>query len=549
MSADAVGADFTPWPEEIAARYREAGYWPGESFGAWLRGLGARYGERTALISGETRITYAELDRQADRMAAHFAAHGLRRGDRVVVQLPNRAEFFSTVFGLMRLGAAPILALPAHRQKETAFFCQATGAAALVTVDQYAGFDHRELARTCQALAPTLRTVFVLGKAQEFTPLLPPAGRVPAIPVPDPGDVPASGVALYQLSGGSTGTPKLIPRTHDDYLYSVRASAEICGLNGETVYLAALPLAHNFPLSSPGTLGVLHAGGTVVIAPQPSPDVAFALIERHRVTMTALVPALLLVWLQAAPRTGHDLSTLRLLQVGGAPLGPGVARRVPRELGCDLQQVFGMAEGLVNYTRAGSRDAAVYETQGHPISPHDEIRVVDDHDRDVPDGVSGHLLTRGPYTIRGYFRAPEHNARAFTPDGYYRTGDLVTRRKGDGALVVTGRSKDQINRGGEKIAAEEVEFALLTHPLVHNAALVGYPDPWLGERSCAFVQLDAVPPPRLASDLRRHLLALGLAAYKVPDRIEFTQALPRTAFGKIDKPALRARLERERSPV
>ncbi|MVN88739.1 AMP-binding protein [Deinococcus sp. HMF7620] len=527
--------DFTPWPAEVAQLYRDLGYWQGEPFGAWLRGLAAQYGRRTALVYGEQEVSYRDLDARADRQAAHFAAQGLGQGDHVVVQLPNTPKFFDVLFGLTRLGAQPILALPAHRQSEIGYFCTHAEAAAYIVADRHAGFDYRPLARAVQAQAPSLRRVFVLGEPEEFVPLTPPDDLAPFSALA----VSASDLALFQLSGGSTGTPKLIGRTHDDYLYSVRASAEICGLSPETVYLAALPLAHNFPLSSPGTLGVLHAGGQVVIAPQPTPDVAFDLIRRRGVTMTALVPALLLVWLQAARRDRSALGSLARVQVGGAPLSPDVARQVPEVLGAEVQQVFGMAEGLVNYVRPGADPDAAYTTQGRPISPHDEVRVVDDQDRDLPDGTPGHLLTRGPYTIRGYFRAPDHNARAFTPDGFYRTGDIVTRWP-DGALTVSGRHKDQVNRGGEKIAAEEIEYALLGHPQVQNAALVGVPDPLLGERSCAFVQPDGPVTPGLTLTLKRHLHSLGLAAYKIPDRIEFLPELPRTAFGKIDKPALRA---------
>jgi 2,3-dihydroxybenzoate-AMP ligase len=351
------------------------------------------------------------------------------------------------------------------------------------------------------------------------------------LPAVDPADV-----AFLQLSGGSTGLPKLIPRTHDDYGYSVRESAAICGLGPDTVYLCALPAAHNFPLSSPGTLGVFHAGGQVVMARRAAPDEAFPLIAQEGVTDTALVPPLAMVWLEAAAATPHDLSSLRVLQVGGAKLAPEVAARIGTELGCRLQQVFGMAEGLVNYTRADDPPERVLTTQGRAISPADEVRVVDDEDRDVPAGEVGHLLTRGPYTIRGYYRAPEHNQRAFTADGFYRTGDLV-RRLPTGHLVVEGRAKDQINRGGDKVAAEEVENHLLAHPAVHDAALVAMPDAFLGEKTCAFVVPRGEAP--RSQDLARFLRERGLAAFKIPDRIEFVTQFPKTGVGKVNKRALR----------
>jgi 2,3-dihydroxybenzoate-AMP ligase len=338
-----------------------------------------------------------------------------------------------------------------------------------------------------------------------------------------------------QLSGGSTGLPKLIPRTHDDYIYSLRISADICRLDGSSVYMAALPAAHNFPLSSPGILGTLYAGGKIVLAPRPNPDEAFPLIAREGVTITALVPPLALIWMEAAARR-HDLSCLRVLQVGGAKFSPEAAARVRSVLGCTLQQVYGMAEGLVNYTRLDDPEDVIIHTQGRPMSPYDEIRVVDEEDREVGDGETGQLLTRGPYTIRGYYNAEAHNAKSFTSDGFYRTGDLV-RLAPNGCLVVEGRVKDQINRGGEKVAAEEVENHLLAHPDVHDAAVVSMPDEFLGERTCAFV----IPRGRTpaADELRAFLRERGLAAYKLPDRVEITDRFPQTAVGKVSKKALR----------
>lgn len=522
---------FTPWPEEDAQRYRSKGYWRGESLGHMLRERAASHPDRVALVCGERRWTYGELDSRSDSLAAGFARIGIVAQDRVVVQLPNVAEFFAVCFALFRLGAIPVLALPAHRKAEISYFCELSAARAYVIADVAGGFDYRALARDVRVQSPALRHIIVAGNAAEFTALEDLYDAPRRFPCPD-----AGAVAFLQLSGGSTGLPKLIPRTHDDYLYSVRASADICGLDEHSVYLCALPVAHNFPLSSPGTLGVFHAGGRVVLARQANPDHAFALIEAERVTITALVPPLAMAWLDAAPARRHDLDSLVLLQVGGARLAAECAARVGPVLGCALQQVFGMAEGLVNYTRHDDAFELVQATQGRPISPDDEIRVVDDDDRPVPCGALGHLQTRGPYTIRGYYLAPAHNERAFTADGFYRTGDMV-RQLPSGHLVVEGRAKDQINRGGEKIAAEEVENHLLAHPAVHDAALVAMNDSYLGERSCAYVVArgEAVRPRELASFLRER----GLAAYKIPDRFEFIAQFPKTGVGKVDKRQLR----------
>ncbi|MGH8084916.1 MAG: (2,3-dihydroxybenzoyl)adenylate synthase [Lysobacter sp.] len=537
----AASSDFTPWPEVFAARYRALGYWTGQTLYGRLHEVAARQPDRPALVCGTRRWSYAQLDAQVLRLAAGLARLGIGGGDRVLLQLPNIAEFHLTCFALFRLGALPVFALPAHRRAEIGYFVEHTQARACVIADREMGFDHRALMREVQAAHPCLREVIVVGEAQELRAFdaLDDADGVAGSaldlpPPPQPGDV-----AFLQLSGGSTGVPKLIPRTHDDYLYSIRESVRICGFDTETVYLCVLPAAHNFPMSSPGAFGAFHAGGCVVLARHPEPVRCFALIEAERASATALVPALALAWLDSPARARHDLASLRLLQVGGAHLAPVVARRLRASFGATLQQVFGMAEGLVNYTRLDDPDELAVASQGRPISADDEIRIVDDRDRPVARGEVGHLLTRGPYTIRGYYRADAHNATAFTVEGFYRTGDRV-RQLSSGHLVVVGRAKDQVNRGGDKIAAEEVEAHLLTHPQVFDAALVAMPDVRLGEKACAYVVArDAGLDARA---LQRFLRERAIADYKVPERIEFVDALPRTAVGKVDKRRLRARI-------
>lgn len=381
-------ADAPTWPDEFAERYRAAGHWRGETFGGFLRERAAAHPDRVAVVdpAPERREwTYGELDERASRLAAGFTARGISRGDRVVVQLPNVAEFVEVVFALFRIGALPVYALPAHRETEIAYFCSFTEAVAYVVPDRHAGFDHLALASKVKERTPSLKHVFVVGEPGEHTAL----SEVPRTPT-DTGFEPAPhDLAFLQLSGGTTGVPKLIPRTHDDYIYSLRGSNEICGVDAGTRFLVVLPAAHNFPMSSPGWLGALYAGGTVVLCPGPDPATAFPLVESERVTMTGMVPPLALVWTEAGPGTGHDLSSLELVLVGGAKYSEAAARRLEPALGCRLMQVFGMAEGLVNYTRLDDDHETVVTTQGLPISEDDEIRVVDDADEDVPEGASG----------------------------------------------------------------------------------------------------------------------------------------------------------------
>jgi 2,3-dihydroxybenzoate-AMP ligase len=520
-------ARFTPWPEHIADRYRQDGYWRGQTFAGLLDALAGEHGDAIAAIDAAEQLSYRRLSQRAGSVAAGLRRTGLRRGDIVVMQAHNTVEYVIVLFALFRLGAVPVCALPAHREAEIGYFCRHTRAAAYL---HPGGGEYERVAAAVSEHVPLVLTL----------------SQVVADAERDPGEAvacaegSAADVALLQLSGGSTGVPKLIPRTHDDYLYSVRIAADVCGLNSSTVYLCALPAAHNFPLSSPGVLGVLYAGGTVVMAPDPSPNTVFPLIESHRVTMTAVVPALALLWMKAAAQRGIQLSSLDVLQVGGARLDPADAQRVAPALGARLQQVFGMAEGLVCYTRLDDPMPTVCGTQGRPASDADEIKIVDDHDRPVADGHDGHLLTRGPYTVRGYFDADDHNRTAFTTDGFYRTGDIV-RRTQTGHLVVTGRAKDQVNRAGEKIAAAEIEEQLRSHPAVHDAALVAVADDMLGERSCAFCVTDSTLS---AANVRGYLRRRGLAAYKIPDLVRFVDRLPRTAIGKIDKKQLKESLKR-----
>ncbi len=523
------------WPDAFVARYRDAGYWRGETFPGFLRERAQRHAGEVAVVGGDIRWTYAQLWQEVERIAAGFLAQGLVPGDRVIVQLGNIPEFIAVACALFRAQLVPVYALPAHRITEVAHFARKAEASGYVVAERYEGFDYRTLARELQAEVPSVQHVFVVGDAQEFTAVSALDGDRAMLP----GDPDPQSVAFLQISGGSTGLSKLIPRTHDDYIYSFRASNALCGIGRDSVYMVALPAAHNFPMSSPGFFGALYAGARVVLSPGPGPDAAFPLIARERVTCVGLVPPLALLWADAAAKTAHDLSSLQVVQVGGAKLVPEAARRVVAGLGCTLQQVFGMAEGLVNYTRLDDPDDIVLGTQGRPISPDDEVLVVDDHGNPVPDGEVGHLLTRGPYTIRRYHNDDAANTRSFTDDGYYRTGDMVQRLPG-GYLVVQGRATDHINRAGEKISAEEIEDHLLAHPQVFDAAVVSIPDDFLGERSCAFVIARGEQPKPAA--LKAWVRGRGLAAFKVPDQVVFVDAFDTTAVGKISRRELRAQL-------
>jgi len=314
----------------------------------------------------------------------------------------------------------------------------------------------------------------------------------------------------------------------------------VCELTGDDVYLAALPAAHNFPLACPGLLGAMTVGATTVFTTDPSPESAFGVIARHGVTVAALVPALANLWAQATDWEPVTPTSLRLLQVGGAKLEVDDARRIRETLTSGLQQVFGMAEGLLCYTRPGDPAEVVEETQGRPLSADDELRIVNAAGRPVPAGAEGELLVRGPYTINGYFRAESDNARCFDADGFYRSGDLV-RRRADGYLQVTGRVKDVIHRGGETVTAADLEEHLRAHPAISSAAAVALPDPYLGEKICAAVVF--VDRPVTLTELNDYLDQRGVATHARPDVLAEMSSLPTTPIGKFDKKAIARQLQ------
>ncbi|MBN3135915.1 (2,3-dihydroxybenzoyl)adenylate synthase [Pectobacterium punjabense] len=537
-----MSIEFTPWPEALAQRYREKGYWVGLPLtDAWERHL-ATQPDAVAVVCGERQWSYRELDQQSSALASRLTEHGLRSGDTALVQLPNVAEFYLTFFALLKMGVAPVNALFSHNKLELLSYATQIEPRLLIASADHPLFGNGEFLDRLQTQVPRLQTVVMLGDSplgHSLTDWLQPNASASQYQPSASGQV-----AFFQLSGGSTGTPKLIPRTHDDYYYSVRRSVEICELTPQTRYLCALPAPHNFPLSSPGSLGVFYAGGRVVLASDPGAMTCFPLIERHQIDITSLVPPAAALWVQAAEQFGAALRSLKVLQVGGAKLSEAVARRIPAVLGCQLQQVLGMAEGLVNYTRLDDSDEYIFTTQGYPMSPDDEVKVLDIDGNPVPRGEAGLLATRGPYTFRGYYRSPEHNARAFDGEGFYHSGDVVQMTE-EGYLRVVGREKDQINRGGEKIAAEEIENLLLKHDGILHAALVSMPDPVMGEKSCAFLVVS--DPSLKAITLRKYLRNQGIAEFKLPDRFEMIDTLPVTPVGKIDKKSLRQRIQTQLS--
>ena len=522
-----------PFPPEFAARYRQKGYWQDRSLAQEFAPVFARFRDRIALVDGERRYTYADVDRLSDNLALNLLELGLRPLDRVVPALPNVAEFVLLYFALQKLGAIPIAALVNHRFAEINQFVELSGAAACAYPERQGDFEFEPMVRRVQEANPGLRLRLPLPMLQELIERKPKLARSELANIRiDPTDP-----CIFQLSGGTTGIPKLIPRTHNDYAYNSRTAAPVCGVTGDSVLLLALPIAHNLPLACPGIQGYFLQGGKVVLSPTTRAEEMFRFAEQHKVTHIKVVPALLVRLINDPAIGRYDLSSVNLIQSGGQRMQPEVRSRT-RELlpGCFVQENFGMSEGMLFFVRADDPEEVRLETCGRPISPDDEVRLVDDEGREVPPGEVGELTCRGPYTLRGYYGVPDYNRRAFTPDGFYCSGDLM-RRHPSGNYVVEGRKKDLINRGGEKISAEEIENLILAHPAVKNVACVPVPDPALGERMCACVILRDGHSLDLAG-LVAYLQAKEIARFKLPERLAIVDDFPVSTFGKVSKKAL-----------
>jgi 2,3-dihydroxybenzoate-AMP ligase len=529
-----------PFPPEFAKCYREKGYWRDQSLAEEFAPAFKRYAERIAVIDRDARVTYSEVSDVSDRLALNLLEAGLAPLDRVVVQLPNVIEFVYLYFALQKIGCIPIAALFTHRFLEVSQFAKLSGAAACVTPDRHGDFDFTEMVRRVRKETPSVKLGIVLGEAPAgFLSL---AGLISREPKKRPEDLRALKIdptdpAIFQLSGGTTGVPKLIPRTHNDYAYNSKIAAKVCGVTVDSVLLLALPIAHNLPLACPGLQGYMLQGGKVVLSASTRPDDLFLLIQRHKVTHLKVVPALLIRLINDPSIGRYDLSSLRVIQSGGQRMQPEVRIRTRHLIpSATVQENFGMSEGMLFFVRLDDPEDVRLETCGRPLSPDDEVKLVDDEGKEVPPGETGELTCRGPYTLRGYFGVPEYNARQFTPDGFYRSGDLM-RVHPSGNYVVEGRKKDLINRGGEKISAEEIENLILSHSSVQNIACVPMPDPHLGEKMCACVILKRNCVLTL-KELVAFLMEKEIAKFKLPERLEVLSDFPVSTFGKVSKKAL-----------
>ena len=551
LQQDTAQDDVPRHAPERAALYRAGGAWPARTLVQHWQEVADRRGDATAVVALDGRLTYQELSRQTDRIAAGLLDLGLAPGQRVLMQVTNRLGAALAWYGVLKAGLVPVCTLPAHRHHEILEIGRRSSAVAHVVDASVPNFDMLGFAGEVAAELPELRATLTVGagsgslgtRLEDLA-----AGgdgeaaraaveRVQA--ALDPGDV-----AVLQLSGGTTGTPKLIPRLHHEYWYNASRYAEMLGWNDSVVTAHVIPILHNAGVVM-GLHGPHSVGGTAVLLP-PVLDAVLPVIAAEGVT-DVLLGAIFAEW--TGPVAAQATHLRRVMLSGNKPADGQVEGY--EAAGIWVGQVYGMAEGFFCTTPPDAPPQARRHSVGVPLDPLDEIRLLDpDSDEPVADGEVGEVCVRGPYTIAGYLNAAEHNRRAFTADGYYRTGDLGMARVEDGyrCYSIEGRIKDVIDRGGEKVNVEEVEALLGGMPQVAAVAVVAMPDVRLGQRGCAYV----VPVDGHEVTLQvvhQHLAERRVAKFKWPERVEVVDSLPKTAVGKIDKKALRHDIENKVQPV
>jgi 2,3-dihydroxybenzoate-AMP ligase len=524
-----------PYPPELVARYRDAGLWGVRTIAEEFHAVAGEHPEQLAVVATGESLTYRELDVRSDVLAAGLAGLGLVPGEPVLFQVTNQVAAVVAWYGVLKAGLVPVCTLAAHRGHEVGEISRRVGAVAHLVEAGTRGFDLVAFAAEQQAGHPTLRQVLVLQELGALGAQLDPGTARKTVAEIQHGIDPED-VAVFQLSGGTTGVPKVIPRLHAEYWYNAAEYARSWGWTSATRVAHLIPIIHNAGIVC--AVHAPHSVGAALVLGTADLDSSLPLLAAAGATHVLLGHG----HFGAPEHPGFAAAAASLTQVvlSGTKVPPRLFEGLEQR-GLWSGQLFGMGEGLFLTTRPGAPRTARATTVGSPLSALDDVRVLaPDSEDELPDGEVGELCCRGPYTLRGYFDAPGHNARAFTSDGFYRTGDLAVVETIDGAryVAIEGRIKDLINRGGEKISAEEVELLLLRHPRVREAAVVAMPDPRLGERSCAFLVVDGEP--LTLADVQAHFAELEVAKFKWPERVEHLGEIPRTLVNKVDKKRLQA---------
>lgn len=539
-------AGWVPYREEDAEKYNRLRWWAGRTFGDLLDKAADIYPEREALVDHDRCFTYAQVREQVDRLAVSLLGLNIKPLDRAMVQLPNWFEFVIAYFALQKIGAIPILLIPRYREYEINHIAHLTAADTWILSGEHGGVDYHPVIQAVLRENPkTKRIILVRGEEKEgFLNLetLIQAGTITdrdqerlARKRPDPMEV-----AHMSPTGGTTGLPKVVARTHNDYLCRVEYIARAWELGSDDTLLIVAPITHDLTFSV-GLCGAFFTFGKVVMLDATDAESICKTIEDKKITATVWVPTLAQRVIRFEGLKDFNLDSLNKIYCSGGISSPDLVREVSEGLGCHVLNAYGGTEGMSTLPRPHYTLDRKCLTVGRPTCPYDIYRILDPEGRECPPNAPGELSVKGPGVFSGYYRAPEENRQIFDRDGFFRTGDqAMVNDTGD--IVLTGRIKDIIIRGGENISPVEMENLIMAHPDVVAVAVVGMPDPVMGERACAYIQ--ARPGVRIElEEVNAFLKDRGASVLQCPERVELIDEMPVTgAKGLIDKKALRQRL-------
>ena len=539
---------FEPYRPEDAERYNKYRWWLGITWGDMLDKTTDLYPDKEGLVDDANRFTYRQLRSMVDRLAVGFMGLGIRQRDFVLVQIPNWHEYVVTFFALQKIGAIPVLLIARHGLAEILHVASLTAPIAWIGPERYRSTEYLPMLKQVMERNGSLHHLISVRGASDaaFRPLesligpgAPSAEDLEALAGrrPDPMEV-----SMILLTGGTTGLPKAVPRTHNDYITSVEYHSRAWEITSEDVVLTAAPVSHAQGMHT-GVGGAFFNFAKYVLTDSTDAEDICMVIEREKITAFPTVPALVQRIVSLPTLKEHDLSSLKKIYAGGAPSTPELVRAVYEKIGCKFVNTLGAAEGLGSMTRLNANIETVCTTVGQKDCPYSQYKVIDGYGRELPPGREGELVAKGPNIFSGYFKSEEDNGKTFTSDGFFKTGDLA-KIDASGTMTITGRIKETILRGGETISAVAIERMIAGHPAVEDAAVIGMPDPVLGERICAYVRLKEGAGLTLL-ELVAYLKDAGASVLQLPERLEIIDAIPLTKVGKADKLALREDIRRK----
>jgi non-ribosomal peptide synthetase component E (peptide arylation enzyme) len=520
---------------ELARRYTHAGHWTNKTFFEFIERAAAAHSEREVFADAIRRISYGTLKDEILRCAELYRRIGVKRGDVVTVQLPNRIEFAVVFFALELVGAIANKVNPDFRARELEYILRFSGSGGYVFPREFRGFDYLAMAKSLQKSVPGLQHLIIAGPAAEGTTSLDELCNCPPLAAAHRVRMDPNEVFRMAFTSGTTGDPKCVLHSFNTTIYAPWLLNRDMKVTERDVLLIYLPVGLNWGYIT--LMQTIMAGARAVLMERFSGRAALETIAREHITYIPTAPAAIVSILAEPELNKFDLSSLRVVITGGASAAIETIRAYQARAKGHLIELYGMLEtGFHTYTRFTDDPSKVNGTIGRLVGDM-ELRIIDDAGNDVHYGEIGELAARGPSVHLGYHNNPAANAASFTPDGWFRTGDLGRFVDEAGNVQLSGRSKEIINRGGKKFFPREVEEILYTHPSVLHAAMVGLPDARLGERNCLCVI------PKSGRDLSLNeavaFLKGQIADYKLPESIEPFDEFPMTGTGKVRRHVLR----------